>query len=103
MSFTVEPAVTQVDAAATMGAVDRPCVFYVGAAWAQWSPGEALDVFIHEAGHCLGLWHSDDPDSVMWPEYVVGNGWRPIDADYDALRAARPQMPYRVVVGGVVH
>ncbi len=40
-----------------------------------WHIGTSTDVFtvaLHEAGHALGLGHSDDPNSVMYPYYRYG-------------------------------
>ena len=42
----------------------------------QWTPNDLYSVMLHEAGHALGLVHSDDAGSVMYPMYrrVTGLG-----------------------------
>jgi hypothetical protein len=48
----------------------------------SWQMGRAVDLFsvaLHEAGHALGLGHSDQPGSVMYPYYRMNWGLSPDD------------------------
>lgn len=70
----------------------------------SWSVGGTWDVFtvvLHELGHSLGIGHTDDPNSVMYPYYRRATGLtatdvasiRQIYADASGAPATQPPVP----------
>jgi Matrixin len=67
----------------------------------NWKIGSGVDIYsvaLHEAGHALGLGHSDSPDAVMYPYYQMHTVLQP--ADIAAIRelyatrgASQPSSP----------
>ncbi|MBV9507342.1 MAG: matrixin family metalloprotease [Acidobacteriia bacterium] len=66
-----------------------------------WGIGTGTDLFsvaLHEAGHALGLGHSDKPDAVMYPYYHMVTGLSAddiagIQALYGAPSGTQPSQP----------
>ena len=68
----------------------------------DWHTGANLDLYtvaLHEAGHALGLGHSDKPGALMYPYYRFGAAMSDDDiAGIRALYGARESQPPVVVV-----
>ena len=67
----------------------------------DWRVGSGIDLFtvaLHEAGHALGLGHSDNPDSAMYPYYrqaagLTNDDIAAIQALYGSPSAKAPASP----------
>ncbi|HWB86492.1 MAG TPA: matrixin family metalloprotease [Bryobacteraceae bacterium] len=63
----------------------------------NWHIGKDVDVFsvaLHEAGHALGLGHSDNPNAVMYPYYRLSTGLSSDDiAGIQKLYGSRGEPP----------
>jgi hypothetical protein len=59
------------DPAVLAGADEAACRILLSRRWAAEMPSEMrCTLVLHEFGHLAGREHSDDPDSVMYAEYV---------------------------------
>ena len=77
----------------------QPCEITIRPEWVEWPQDYTLYVLTHEAGHCLGLDHSEDTGSIMYRNTDY-RGTITL-ADWEALRNARPPMRYRAIAIGV--
>lgn len=67
----------------------------------DWQIGAGIDLYtvaLHEAGHALGLGHTDDPNTIMYPYYRFGAGLSSgdiagVQALYGSPESSTPVMP----------
>lgn len=67
----------------------------------SWAAPLLDNVVIHEMGHCLGVPHSTDKSSIMYP--IANIGTVLTDQDRLAFRATRTWFPYRVTLVEASH
>jgi hypothetical protein len=73
----------------------------------SWNVGSSIDLFsvaLHEAGHALGLAHTDDPTAVMYPYYkfhagLLANDIGGVQALYGAQQIAATNLSVQRQLG----